>query len=102
MVREYQLVLLYPAIASRSLPELLRTFQSHLLHDIELIEPAETPRLCRDPDDDKVVAAAIYGLVDYLVTVDQDLLTDEIATLLHELGIDVIAGDDLIRLLNRS
>lgn len=101
MIREYQRVLAYPEVASRIYPELLRSFQSHLLHDIELIEPAETPQLCRDPDDDKVIAAAIYGLVDYLITIDQDLLTEDIATLLRELGIGVIGGDDLISLLDR-
>ena len=55
-------------------PELRRAFHSHLLEDIEIVMPPETPRLCRDPDDDKVIAVAIYGLADYVVTVDQDLL----------------------------
>jgi putative PIN family toxin of toxin-antitoxin system len=102
MLREYQLVLDYPDVASRIYPELLRTFKSHLAHDIELVEPAETPRICRDPDDDKVIAAAIYGFVDYLVTIDQDLLADEIVTPLQELGVSVLSGEDLITLLDQS
>ena len=34
LLREYQLVLNYPEIASLIYPELLRAFQSHLIHDL--------------------------------------------------------------------
>lgn len=71
-----------------------------MLHDIELIEPPEVPRLCRDPDDDKVIAAAVYGLADYLLTVDRDLLTRDIVAKLHEAGIALLSGDELILLLD--
>lgn len=100
MLKEYQLVLKYPTIAPRIYPGLLRVFQSHLLHDIEVIEPVEVPSICRDPDDDKIIATAIYGVVDYLITIDQDLLTDEVTSLLEEFGIAVISADDLIQLLD--
>lgn len=73
-----------------------------MLDDIEQIEPPETPRVCRDPDDDKVVAVAIYGLADYLVTIDQDLLTADIVTQLLQLGIEVIDGSTLVRLLDEA
>lgn len=96
MIDEYLRVLAYPDVAKLIYPELLRTLQSHLLHDIELVEPPEVPRLCRDPDDDKVIAAAIYGLADYLLTVDQDLLTRDIADKLAQVGIELISGDELI------
>ncbi|NJS40658.1 MAG: putative toxin-antitoxin system toxin component, PIN family, partial [Rhodobacteraceae bacterium] len=52
-----------------------RAFHSHLLDDLEVVELPEIPRLCRDPDDDKVIATAIYGIADYIVTIDRDLLT---------------------------
>ena len=100
LLDEYQRVLAYPDVAALIYPELLRSFRTHLLVDIELVDPPETPRICRDPDDDKVVAAAIYGLADCIVTVDQDLLTDEIVGQLEQLGISVISGDALIRLLD--
>lgn len=37
-----------------------------------------------------------YGLVDYILTVDGDLLTEEIAVKLDEIGIELISGDELI------
>lgn len=87
LIDEYQHVLAYPEIANMVYPELRRAFQSHLLADIEILIPPETPRLCRDPDDDKVIAVAIYGLADYVVTVDQDIWDDKIVTYLEEWGI---------------
>ncbi|MEZ4708757.1 MAG: putative toxin-antitoxin system toxin component, PIN family [Caldilineaceae bacterium] len=90
LIDEYGLVLRYPDVSALINPELLRTFRSHLLQDIEFVESLDTPRICRDPDDDKVIAAAIYGLADYLVTVDNDLLTDDIVTMLKELGIKAL------------
>ncbi len=43
---------------------------------------------------------AIYGLADYVMTVDQDILDDEIVKYLAEWGIGVISGDELVRLLD--
>lgn len=102
LLSEYTHVLAYPDIAARVYPELLRAFKTHPVDDIELVAPDEVPRLCRDPDDDKVLAVAIYGLVDYLVTIDEDLLTISVRTLLSEMGINVIDGDGLLRLLDRE
>lgn len=100
MLDEYRHVLAYPEVASLIYPELLRTFTSHLLDDIELVEPPETPRVCRDPDDDKVVAAAVYGLADFILTVDEDLLTPEVKQALEEIGITVTSGASLLRILD--
>lgn len=100
MLDEYRHVLAYPEVASLIYPELLRTFTSHLLDDIELVEPPETPRVCRDPDDDKVVAAAVYGLADFILTVGEDLLTPEVKQALEEIGITVTSGASLLRILD--
>lgn len=100
MIDEYRHVLAYPDVASLIYPELLRAFTSHLLGDIELVQPPETPRVCRDPDDDKVVAAAIYGLADYILTVDEDLMAPDVAATLEEMGISVTSGASLLQILD--
>lgn len=40
----------------------------------EVVELIDVPRVCRDPDDDEVLAAAVLGRVTAIVTGDQDLL----------------------------
>lgn len=100
LIDEYFRVLAYPEIASLIYPELLRAFQNQLLADIELVDPPETPRVCRDPDDDKVIAAAIYGLADFVLTVDQDLLATEVRQVLEEMGVSITSGADLLLLLD--
>ena len=40
----------------------------------EVVTPVEVPRVCRDPDDDQILAIAITGSADALVTGDADLL----------------------------
>ena len=41
----------------------------------EVVSPAEVPRVCRDPDDDEILAIASAGRASVLVTGDADLLT---------------------------
>lgn len=40
----------------------------------ELVVPASVPRICRDPDDDHVIACAIAARADIIVSGDRDLL----------------------------
>jgi len=41
----------------------------------ELVElPEEIPPICRDPDDDRVIACAVVGRADVIVSGDKDLL----------------------------
>lgn len=42
-----------------------------------IVDPKKIEKLCRDPFDDYVLAAAVSGKVDYLVTADKDLLVLE-------------------------
>lgn len=44
------------------------------LEAIELVEPAELPRVVCDPDDDHVLACALAARADLIVTGDTDLL----------------------------
>ena len=100
LLQEYQLVLNYPEIATLIYPELHRAFQSHLIYDLELIDLPQIPSVCRDPDDDKVIATAVYGRVNYLLTEDRDLRTDAIINALNKAGIKIMTLDGLIRLLD--
>lgn len=42
---------------------------------VRLVEPAPIGRLCRDPEDDMFLAVALAADADWLVTVDQQLLS---------------------------
>ncbi|HUC89407.1 MAG TPA: putative toxin-antitoxin system toxin component, PIN family [Patescibacteria group bacterium] len=42
-----------------------------------IVHPVKIEKICRDPFDDYVLAAAIAGKSDYLVTADKDLLVLE-------------------------
>jgi predicted nucleic acid-binding protein len=66
-----------------------------------LMQP-EIPAICRDPADDKVIATALWGAVDYLVTADGDLTTYAIVQMLHEEGIELCTTNDLLGLLDSS
>lgn len=78
----------------------MRAFRSYLIHDIELVDVPAVPPLCRDPDDDKIIAAAIFGMVDYLVTEDSDLRTPAIVAVLRDVGITVVSMNEFIELLS--
>ena len=42
-----------------------------------IVHPKKIEKICRDPFDDYILAAAVSGKVDYLVTADKDLLVLE-------------------------
>lgn len=68
--REYERIL---ARAVRSQVQRQQLFA--WIDTAEVVEPAETPRVVPDdPDDDKLVAAALAGNAEYLITSDQHLL----------------------------
>lgn len=102
LLEEYFLVLDYPEIAELIYPEVRRVFVTQLLDLLEIIDLPEIPAICRDPADDKVLATALWGAVDYLVTADGDLATYAIVQMLHEEGIELCTTDDLLGLLDSS
>ena len=86
--KEYQWVV-SPEIVAEYLdvlhrPELIRKYREaetrnllvllSLIESALLVEPAQVPAICRDPDDDKFLAAASVGMAECLVTEDADLL----------------------------
>ncbi|WP_049975974.1 putative toxin-antitoxin system toxin component, PIN family [Azospirillum sp. B506] len=52
-----------------------RAFLDRIGAETMLVTPAAVGRLCRDPEDDMFLAAAIGGSVPWLVTVDRQLLS---------------------------
>jgi predicted nucleic acid-binding protein len=59
------------AVRGRDFGGLFRSF----LEKAEVVEPVETPRVVpEDPNDDKLVAAALAGFADAIVTNDHHLL----------------------------
>ncbi|MGH2739858.1 MAG: putative toxin-antitoxin system toxin component, PIN family [Actinomycetota bacterium] len=54
-----------------------------------LVEPAQAPRVARDRDDDQVLAAAVEGRAEIIVTGDADLLVLE-----QHRGIRIVAPQD--------
>jgi putative PIN family toxin of toxin-antitoxin system len=83
-------------VSAEIIAEYLELFADHLgmpsadiaewkncfLHDprTTIVVPGPRPRLCRDADDDKYLAAAIAGRARYLVTNDLDLLDLPVAS----------------------
>lgn len=74
-----------PRLAKRISAEQLSRFTALLVESAEQIAEIEhpIPAVVRDPDDDYVLAYALVGAADYLVTGDRDLLVlnDRIAGL---------------------
>jgi predicted nucleic acid-binding protein len=66
------------------------------LDAIELFGLSAFPAIYRDPDDDKVIATAIQGRADYLLTADEDILASPIVQLLQQAGIRVGSIDEFI------
>lgn len=77
IVLEYQDVLDRPELQRRFRRLADRTIEglSERLARATLVEPVETPRVCRDPNGDMFLAAAITGSADAIVSEDKDLLS---------------------------
>jgi len=101
LLDEYEHVLSRSYIRTLVYPESLRAFRTYLLDAIELIELGSFPAICRDPDDDKVIATAIQGQADYLLTADEDIRVRPVLQLLQQAGVQVITIDELIRELDK-
>jgi uncharacterized protein len=102
LLDEYEHVLSRSYIYTLVYPESLRAFRDYLVDEIELIELAAFPTLCRDPADDKVIATAIQGRAAYLLTADEDILAQDILQILHQAGVQVATIDELIVQLDRQ
>ncbi|MEZ4659928.1 MAG: putative toxin-antitoxin system toxin component, PIN family [Caldilineaceae bacterium] len=99
LLEEYELTLEYPKIAKLIYPELRRLFLTQLSQEMELVILPQIAPVCRDPDDDKVIATAVFGRADYLATTDEDLRTAPVERLLNENGITLTTIDELLAMI---
>jgi putative PIN family toxin of toxin-antitoxin system len=78
LLEELDRVLRYPRLQRYTTEEERTRFVALLLTLSELVElPGEIPRICRDPDDDRIIACAVAGGADVIVSGDEDLLALE-------------------------
>ena len=63
-----------------------------------LVTPTERVALCRDEDDDYLLAMAASGQANYLVTVDKDLYDDPtlVSTMWERYGVRVVSAADFV------
>jgi uncharacterized protein len=69
VVNRPELVQKYHQVETRDLPAILE-----IIGKATLVQPVDTPVVCRDPEDDKFLAAAKAGSAQFIVTEDMDLL----------------------------
>ena len=75
MLEELDRVLQYPRLHRYYDAQTRIRFVALVASLSEIVDlPEEVPRICRDPDDDWVIACAVAGDADVIVTGDRDLL----------------------------
>lgn len=75
LLEELDRVLQYPRLQRYYSDEERMSFVALLMVLSDVIElPDPIPRICRDEDDDRVIACAVAGRADVIVSGDQDLL----------------------------
>lgn len=75
LLEELDRVLRYPRLQRHYTMEERARFVALVAAISEVIElPDSVPRICRDPDDDWVIACAVVGDADVIVSGDRDLL----------------------------
>ena len=78
LLEELDRVLQYPKLQRYYADEERTRFVALLMALSQVVElPESIPRICRDPDDDRVIACAVVGEADVIVSGDRDLLALE-------------------------
>ena len=78
LLEELDRVLRYPRLQRYYTDEARTRFVALVAALSEVVElPEAIPRICRDPNDDRVIACAVVGDADVIVSGDRDLLALE-------------------------
>jgi hypothetical protein len=97
LLEELERVLRYPRLARYVTADRRTRFLALILALGELVDlPDVIPPICRDPADDVVIACAVAGGADAIVSGDRDLLA-----LGHVGGIPVLTAAQFLELLDR-
>jgi putative PIN family toxin of toxin-antitoxin system len=93
---EFKTVLEYPKF-SLTEHEIKMIIEEEVLPFFEIAETTDRINgICRDPDDDKFIACAVYASADFIVTGDGDLL---------DMGkyksVNIISGSTLLKMFER-
>ena len=76
LLAELDRVLTYPRLQQYYTAAERTRFVALVMALSEIVDLPETiPHICRDPDDDRVIACAVVGQADVIVSGDDDLLT---------------------------
>jgi len=92
VLRRPRLIRKYRDIETRNLAAMLE-----LIATAVVVQPSAVPAVCRDPEDDKFLAAAKTGNARFIVSEDKDLLALEA----YE-GIQVVTSEVLLKHLDIS
>ena len=75
LLEELDRVLTYPRLQRYYTPAQRTRYVALLAAVSEIVDlPESVPRICRDPDDDWVIACAVVGKADVIASGDKDLL----------------------------
>ena len=99
LLEELERVLRYPRLRQYMREEEATRFLAMVAALSEVVVlPDEVPRICRDRDDDWVIACAVVGDADVVVSGDDDLLA--LNETLHEVaGVGVMSPAELLAVL---
>lgn len=96
-------VSLRPRLRSRIVPEDVGVLLAELRQFGIFVTPTTTPPFCRDPKDNPVLAAAIDGAADAIVSGDADLRADEnLRAAMAQLGVELWGVETLRAKLEQS
>ncbi len=98
LLAELDRVLTYPKLQAYYTDTERKRFVSLVMALSEIVELPETiPRICRDPDDDRVIACAVVGATDVIVSGDDDLV------ILERVGeIPILTATQFLNLLEQA